>query len=69
MSGLIALAVALAAALYLCWLMLQPFINVLLWASVRAVVFEMVREAHRPGTETLAEPTVLEEQSALRDVS
>src|SRR5215208_3393145 len=39
MAGLITLAVALAAALYLCWLMLQPFLNVLLWASVLAVVF------------------------------
>jgi predicted PurR-regulated permease PerM len=39
MSGLITLTVALAAALYLCWLMLQPFVNVLLWASVLTVVF------------------------------
>jgi predicted PurR-regulated permease PerM len=34
-----ALVVALLAALYLCWLMLQPFIDVLLWALVLAVVF------------------------------
>jgi predicted PurR-regulated permease PerM len=39
MAGLITLGIALAAALYLCWLMLQPFVNVLLWASVLAVVF------------------------------
>src|SRR3954464_9997709 len=39
MAGLITLAVALAAALYLGGLMPQPFINVLLWASVLAVVF------------------------------
>jgi predicted PurR-regulated permease PerM len=39
MTGLITLAIALAASLYLCWLMLQPFVNVLLWASVLVVVF------------------------------
>ena len=35
----LALVLALLAALYLCWLMLQPFIDVLLWALVLAVVF------------------------------
>jgi predicted PurR-regulated permease PerM len=39
MAGLITLGVVLALALYLCWLMLQPFINVVLWAAVLAVVF------------------------------
>jgi predicted PurR-regulated permease PerM len=39
MSGLITLGVVLALALYLCWLMLQPFINVVLWAAVLGVVF------------------------------
>ena len=39
MSGLIALGVVLALALYLCWLMVQPFINVVLWAAVLTVVF------------------------------
>lgn len=39
MAGLITLGVALALALYLCWLMLQPFVNVILWAAVLAVVF------------------------------
>ncbi|MBA3638622.1 MAG: AI-2E family transporter [Acidobacteriota bacterium] len=39
MAGLITLGVVLALALYLCWLMVQPFINVVLWAAVLAVVF------------------------------
>ncbi len=39
MAGLITLGVVLAIALYLCWLMVQPFVNVILWASVLAVVF------------------------------
>lgn len=39
MAGLITLSVVLAIALYLCWLMLQPFVNVVLWATVLSVVF------------------------------
>lgn len=39
MAGFVALIIALVAALYVCWLMLQPFLNVLLWAAVLAVVF------------------------------
>jgi predicted PurR-regulated permease PerM len=39
MAGFVSLLIALAIALYVCWLMLQPFFNVLLWASVLAVVF------------------------------
>ena len=35
----LALVLALLAALYLCWLMLQPFVDVLLWALVLVVVF------------------------------
>lgn len=35
----IALLVVTGAALYLCWLMLQPFVDVLLWAIVLAIVF------------------------------
>lgn len=35
----IALSAALAIALYLCWRMIQPFANVLLWAIVLSVVF------------------------------
>ena len=32
------LVVATAAAVYLCWRMLQPFVNVLLWAAVLSIV-------------------------------
>jgi predicted PurR-regulated permease PerM len=32
----------LAGALYLCWLMLKPFIGVLLWAAVLTMTFEPV---------------------------
>ena len=39
MGGFVTLLIVLAIALYVCWLMLQPFFNVLLWAAVLAVVF------------------------------
>jgi predicted PurR-regulated permease PerM len=39
MAGLVTLLVVLGLALYLCWLMLQPFFNVLLWAIVLTVFF------------------------------
>jgi predicted PurR-regulated permease PerM len=39
MAAFVSLLIALAIALYLCWLILQPFFNVLLWAAVLAVVF------------------------------
>jgi predicted PurR-regulated permease PerM len=39
MAGFVALIAALLAALYVCWLMFQPFFNVLLWAAVLCVVF------------------------------
>jgi predicted PurR-regulated permease PerM len=39
MAGLITLLITLAIALYLCWLMLQPFVDVVLWAAVLAIVF------------------------------
>lgn len=35
----LALIVATAIALYLCWLMLQPFVNVLAWAAVLVIFF------------------------------
>ncbi|MQA30572.1 MAG: AI-2E family transporter [Luteitalea sp.] len=49
----LALTVALVAALYVCWQMLQPFLNVLLWAVVLVVVFMPVHRRidarlHRP---------------------
>ncbi len=39
MAGFITLLIVFALALYVCWLMLQPFLNVILWASVLSVVF------------------------------
>jgi predicted PurR-regulated permease PerM len=49
----LALTTVLIAALYVCWQMLQPFLNVLLWAVVLAVVFMPVhrrinQRLHRP---------------------
>jgi predicted PurR-regulated permease PerM len=38
-AAFVSLLIALAIALYLCWLILKPFFNVLLWAAVLAVVF------------------------------
>ena len=40
--GWAALVIALFIGLYLCWQMLQPFVNVLLWAMVLVVVFQPV---------------------------
>jgi predicted PurR-regulated permease PerM len=39
MAGTVTLLLVLAFALYVCWLMVQPFLNVILWAAVLAVVF------------------------------
>lgn len=54
----IALLVASAIALYLCWLMLQPFLGVLVWAAVLVVVFypvhrRLVARTKRPATSAL----------------
>lgn len=51
----IALLVVTAIALYLCWLMLQPFVNVLAWSVVLVVVFHPVHRrllarTRRPAT-------------------
>ena len=43
-GGWAALMAALLIGLYLCWRILQPFVDVLLWATVLVVVF---RPAHR----------------------
>ncbi|HEX5706281.1 MAG TPA: AI-2E family transporter [Pyrinomonadaceae bacterium] len=43
----LALAAVTLIALYLCWLMLQPFIEVLLWALVLVIVFYPVHERIR----------------------
>ena len=39
MAGVVALLAVLVIALYVCWLMIQPFVNVLMWAAVLSVVF------------------------------
>src|SRR5215210_4821365 len=54
----LALLVATGIALYLCWLMLQPFINVLAWAAVLVIVFypihrRLLARTHRPATSAL----------------
>jgi predicted PurR-regulated permease PerM len=54
----IALMIATGIALYLCWLMLRPFIEVLMWAAVLVVAFypihrRLVARTKRPGTSAL----------------
>ncbi|HKP73706.1 MAG TPA: hypothetical protein VJT82_12250, partial [Pyrinomonadaceae bacterium] len=54
----IALLFATAACLYLCWLMLLPFIKVLAWATVLVTVFypvhrRIVERTKRPATSAL----------------
>ncbi|HZH89769.1 MAG TPA: AI-2E family transporter [Pyrinomonadaceae bacterium] len=54
----IALLAATAACLYLCWLMILPFINVLAWAAVLVVVFypvhrRLVARTNRPATSAM----------------
>jgi len=55
MTGLVALIAVLLAALYVCWLMFQPFFNVLLWAAVLCVVFYPM---HRRILARAGKPTV-----------
>ncbi|HKS26301.1 MAG TPA: AI-2E family transporter [Pyrinomonadaceae bacterium] len=54
----LALLVATAIALYLCWLMLKPFVNVVAWASVLVIVFypvhrRLVARTKRPATSAI----------------
>jgi predicted PurR-regulated permease PerM len=54
----LALLIATAIALYLCWLMLVPFVNVLAWASVLVIIFypvhrRLVNWSRRPATSAL----------------
>lgn len=54
----IALMIATGIALYLCWRMLQPFVEVLAWAAVLVVVFypvhrRLLARTKRPGTSAL----------------
>jgi predicted PurR-regulated permease PerM len=51
----VTLLLALAVALYLCWRMMQPFVSVLLWAVVLAVVFMPV---HRRLEKRLGRPSL-----------
>jgi predicted PurR-regulated permease PerM len=48
-AGHITLIVVLAFALYICWLIVQPFVNVLLWATVLTVVFYPLHRRIRLG--------------------
>jgi predicted PurR-regulated permease PerM len=53
-----ALLVVTAIALYLCWLMLQPFVGVLAWAAVLVIVFypvhkRLVQRTRRPALSAL----------------
>jgi predicted PurR-regulated permease PerM len=57
-ARVLALLVATAVALYLCWLMLQPFVNVLAWAAVLVIFFypihrRLVAYTRRPATSAL----------------
>ena len=49
MAGMITLLIVLGLAFYVCWLMLQPFFNVLLWAVVLTVVFYPMHRRIRRG--------------------
>ena len=54
----LALVGAAMVAIYLCWLMLRPFVDVLLWAAVLVVVFypmyeRLERRLRRPGLSAL----------------
>ena len=55
MAGMVTLLIVLGLALYVCWLMLQPFFNVLLWAVVLTVVFYPM---HRRIRYTTGRPTL-----------
>lgn len=50
--------VATGIALYLCWLMLRPFVEVLAWAAVLVIVFHpvhkrLLKRTHRPSMSAL----------------
>jgi len=57
-ARVLALLVVTVAALYLCWLMLQPFVNVLAWAAVLVISFypvhrRLVSRTRRPATSAM----------------
>jgi len=54
-ASMLALGAALVVAVYLCWQMVQPFLDVILWALVLVVVFQpvhrrLVARTGRPGS-------------------
>src|SRR5918992_1598760 len=54
----LALLAATAVAIYLCWLMLRPFVDVLMWAAVLVIVFypvhvRLAKRVRRPGLSAL----------------
>jgi predicted PurR-regulated permease PerM len=60
----LALLALAAAALYVCWLMLLPFVNVLAWASVLVVLFYPVHQrivalTKRPGLSALLSTVIV----------
>lgn len=63
MAGLVTLLIVLGFALYVCWLMLQPFLNVLLWAVVLTIVFypmhQRIRARLRGASSSAATSTLL----------
>lgn len=58
----LALVLGLLVALYLCWLMLQPFVDVLLWAGVLVAVFMPV---HRRLVDRFQSPSLAATLSTL----
>ena len=62
MAGMITLLIVLAFALYVCWLMVQPFVNVILWAAVLTVVFYPL---HRRICDRIASPSLAAALSTL----
>jgi len=59
LGGWLALLVATGLALYICWLLLEPFRDVLLWAALLAVAFRpvqnyLVEKSGRPALSSLA---------------
>ena len=53
-----ALLIVTAVALYLCWLMIKPFLGVLMWAAVLVIVFHpvhrrLVQRTNRPALSAL----------------
>jgi predicted PurR-regulated permease PerM len=56
MAGLITVLAVLAVALYVCWLLIRPFFDVLMWAAVLSVVFYPMhrRILQRIGSPSLA---------------